>query len=192
MSDNDLETRVQKFCDAHRDTIKFAIENSIIRLGNRMLGHDGNKHLKNGLRDLIPTIDNSQLPAAGYEALQKIITGVTLVTFGAAYAETTKTVIINKRNREVARRPRSKDRNPIREFIKKRIKRNQDISNADMLTALDYEAENGNNGRIEFSKDKASFVVLGEDGNPRFHLARRNVPRTISDLKRKTFRTLTG
>lgn len=183
---SDLETRVQKFCDAHRDTIKFAIEHSIIRLGNRMLGHDGNKRLENGLRDLIPTIDNSQFPAAGYEALQRIITGVTLVTFGAAYAEETKTVVINKRNREVAKRTRLKDSGPIREFIKKRIKRNTDISNGEMLAALDYEAENGTrDGRIEFSKDKAAFVARDEDGNPRFHLARQNVSRTISNLKKK-------
>jgi hypothetical protein len=97
MSDDEIETRVQKFCDAHRDGIKFAIEHNIIKPGNRMLGHDGKKRFEAGLRDLIPAIDNSQLPAAGYEALQKIITGVTLVTFGAAYTEATKNVMNRER-----------------------------------------------------------------------------------------------
>ena len=78
MSD-DIESRVQKFCDAHQATIKFAIKNNIVELGNRMLGDDGMKRFKNGMRDLISTIDNSEHPAVGYEALQKIITGVTLV-----------------------------------------------------------------------------------------------------------------
>jgi hypothetical protein len=99
MSDDEIETRVQKFCDAHRDGIKFAIEHNIIKPGNRMLGHDGKKRFEAGLRDLIPAIDNSQLPAAAYEALQKIITGVTLVTFGAAYTEATKNVIDRERAR---------------------------------------------------------------------------------------------
>lgn len=187
MNDKDVETTVQKFCDTHRDIITFAIEFGIIRLGNRMLGHDGNKHLENGLRDLIPTIDNSQLPA-GYEALQKIIKGVTLVTFGAAYAEATKIAVINKRNSDVAKLPRSRDCGPIIEFIKEQLKRNQDISNHEILTALDSEAEHATqDGRIEFSNDQAGFVSLGEDGKTRFHLARKSVPKTISRLKKKLF-----
>jgi hypothetical protein len=95
MSD-DIESRVQKFCAAHQATIKFAIKNNIIRLDSRMLGDDGMKNFKNGMRDLISTIDNSEHPAVGYEALQKIITGVTLVSVGAAYAETAKTAIIRQ------------------------------------------------------------------------------------------------
>jgi hypothetical protein len=189
---DDVETRVQKFCDAHLDIIKFAIERNVIGCGNRMLGHDGKKRFETGLRDLIPTIDNSELPAAAYEALQKIIVGVALVSVGAAYAEATKAAIISKKNREAANHPRLKNCSPIRIFIKKRLNRNPDISNDDMLAALDSEAENGMDGDIVFSTDKASFVVLGKDGNPQYRLARRNVPRTISDLKAKIFRALTG
>jgi hypothetical protein len=185
MSDDDVKTRVQNFCAAHRNTIKSAIENNIIRLNNRMLGHDGKKHFESGMRDLIPIIDNSQLPVAGYEALTKIITGLTFVTFGAAYAEATKTAIISKKNREAATAPRSKDLSPIREFIKTRIKRNPNISNGEMLAALDSEADNGMDGRIEFSEDKAAFVVCGEGGNHQFRLARKSVPKTIFNLKKK-------
>jgi hypothetical protein len=182
----DIEVRVQEFCDAHQNTIKFAIERNIIRLGNRMLGPDGKKIIEAGLRDLIPTIDNLQLPAPAYVALGKIITGITLVSVGAAYAEATKTVVINRNNRDISKQPRSKDRNPIRIFIKKRINRNKDISNDEMLAALDSEAESGTeDGNIEFSDDKAAFVGLDKDGNQRFHLARQNVPRTIFDLKKK-------
>jgi hypothetical protein len=103
MGGDDVETRVQKFCDAHKNTLELAITHNIISLSNQMLGCDGNKRLENGLRELAPVLNNSKSPAAAYEALQKIITGVTLVSVGAAYAEATKGAIDRERASEAGK-----------------------------------------------------------------------------------------
>jgi hypothetical protein len=43
-----LEAKVQKFCDARRDSIKFAIKASAINLDDPMLDHLGRKLLEGG------------------------------------------------------------------------------------------------------------------------------------------------
>jgi hypothetical protein len=74
---------------------------------------------------------------------------------------------------------------PIIEFIEQKLKRDRDISNADMVAALRAEAENGlTDGRITMSADGEAFVVM-DKGEERHRLAIKSVPATVSRLRKK-------
>jgi hypothetical protein len=89
----------------------------------------------------------------------------------------------SERNSSNARqKPRKTQPNPIHLLIIRMLKRNKNISNSEILSALINEAENGYTGSIELSADKKSFVATGENAKC-FRIAEKNLPSIISRLR---------
>jgi hypothetical protein len=87
----------------------------------------------------------------------------------------------SERNSSYAKRERKARINPIHLVIIGRMKRNRDSSDSEILSALLNEVENGS---IELSPDKKSFVATDEDGK-RFRLSVTSLSPIISRLRRK-------
>ena len=80
-----------------------------------------------------------------------------------------------------AERKRTTQPNPIHLFIIRRLKRNRDSSDNEILI---NEVENNSTGDIQLSPDKKSFVATGENGRC-FRLAVTSLSPIISRLRRK-------
>jgi hypothetical protein len=91
---DDLEAQVQKFCDASRDSIKFAIRASAINLDDPMLDHLGRKFLEDGIRD---------------GNLKKIMKGTSLLSVSAAYSEIAKNAFGRERTKPGRDKKKIKD-----------------------------------------------------------------------------------
>jgi hypothetical protein len=90
------------------------------------------------------------------------------------------------KQRYFASRGRKPRDNPIIEFITKLLTRNHNSSPREIEEALLAESKTGNrDGRIIFEDDR--FVVLDDGGSVKFHLALKNLPRTVFKLRKNIF-----
>ena len=84
-----------------------------------------------------------------------------------------------------ASKPRKPHVNPIRDFIIKKLRRNRQATAKEILSALEVEAENGNDsGAIQISNDGLSFVVKNDDGSVKNRLSKTSIDATVARLRK--------
>jgi hypothetical protein len=98
-----------------------------------------------------------------------------------------KREIISARQTEFSTAPRKSRPNSIKDFMRDRLKGNENITAKEMADSMLVEAKEGHQGMFELSEDGSKFESVEKNSKklPHYRLSLSSVPSTLANLRRE-------